>query len=306
MNDVTLNIHKGECLGLIGESGSGKSTLGRVVVQLITTYTGRIFFDNVDLSALSSRQLQRYRPRLQMVFQDPAESLNPRFTIEDIIGEPLRLLRIGTLEERRVRITSMLKQVGLTVGMLKDRPGQYSGGQRQRIAIARALVTEPELMVLDEPTSGLDVSMQARILNLLHDLQAKLGLTYLFITHDVGAVSYLANRVAVLYHGSLVELASTQYLINNPHHPYTVALLDALPRFVRGSRKSMSGAPFTKHSEGMTLEGKQHLMPQNSAGCPYVPHCSRCQERCLNERPDFRMLNEHAGVACHYPVDSPA
>jgi oligopeptide/dipeptide ABC transporter ATP-binding protein len=296
LDDVTLEIARGECLGLIGESGSGKSTLGRVVVQLVRPSTGRVVFDGTDLTALDARGLRPFRPRMQMVFQDPGESLNPRFTVEDIVTEPLRLLRIGTRRERRERAAHMLERVGIPAVALGHRPTQYSGGQRQRIAIARALVTEPELLVLDEPTSGLDVSMQARILNLLRDLQGSLGLSYLFISHDVGAVSYLARRVAVLYRGRLCEVAPTHDLVRAPRHPYTVALLDALPRLARGGAAL---ATFTSSP----LEPPA-LASGADPACVYASRCPRRQERCVAIAPTLEPVGAGGHLlACHNPFE---
>ena len=293
---VSLTLDRGECLGLIGESGSGKSTLGRVVVQLVPPSGGRVVFDGTDLTALDARRLRPYRPRMQMVFQDPGESLNPRFTIEDIVTEPLRLLRIGTRKEQRTRAARMLERVGLPAAALAHRPTQYSGGQRQRIAIARALVTEPKLLVLDEPTSGLDVSMQARILNLLRDLQDSLRLSYLFITHDVGAVSYLARRVAVLYRGRVVEVAPTRDLIRTPRHPYTVALLDALPRFVRGETLPRSVIP---EARATTDEPPPET---EGPGCAYAPRCPHRQEGCRVTAPELVAAEgDKRRLACHHP-----
>ncbi len=293
IDGVSFGIDQGECLGLIGESGSGKTTLGRAVVQLVAPREGRICLDGVDLTALSGRELRPYRPRLQIVFQDPTESLNPRFTIEEILTEPLSLLRIGNREGWRDRAAHLLDQVGLPEDLLGRPPRYYSGGQRQRIAIARALATEPELLVLDEPTSGLDVSMQARILNLLRDLQSRLGLTYLFITHDLGAVSYLARRIAVLYQGFLAEVAPTRELIAHPAHPYTAALFAALPRLVRGRDAVIPSVP--------ALGGSWPPVP----GCPYVGHCPRAVDRCRTERPLRRLLAPSHEVACHNPMVGP-
>ncbi len=306
LRDVSFSLEKGECLGLIGESGSGKSTLGRTVAQLIPAYEGKVVFNGIELSVLNSRSLLPYRQKLQMVFQDPTESLNPRFTVEEIVCEPLRLLGIGSASERHERASDMLEQVGLSPSMLRDRPGQYSGGQRQRIAIARALVTEPELLVLDEPTSGLDVSMQARILNLLKDLQKRLGLTFLFITHDLGAVAYLARRIAVLYHGELVECAFTEDLIRRPRHPYTRALLDALPRFVRETKSTGSNPPLAHREPGTAHEIGSIPAASHFDGCPYFGLCPRRQDRCFHERPAFSVVNESTGVACHYPLEPAA
>jgi oligopeptide/dipeptide ABC transporter ATP-binding protein len=296
VDGVSFGIGRGECLGLIGESGSGKTTLGRAVVQLIAPSGGQIRFDGTNLTALPPRALRVYRPRLQIVFQDPTESMNPRFTVEEIVTEPLRLLRLGARAEWRTRALRLLRQVGLTDAALSRPPGHFSGGQRQRIAIARALVTEPELIVLDEPTSGLDVSMQARILNLLRDLQGQFGLSYLFISHDVGAVSYLAARVAVLYRGVLVEIAPTRELIARPAHPYTAALLGALPQWVRGRDRAAppSGAP--------PVSAAGPIGP----GCPYAPRCPRALERCRAQRPERRAVGAAREVACHNPLDGAA
>lgn len=294
VDHVSFAIGRGECVGLIGESGSGKTTLGRAVVQLIAPSAGLIRFDGTDLTALPARALRPYRPRLQIVFQDPTESLNPRFSVEEIVTEPLRLLKLGERAGWRERALRLLRQVGVTDDALSRPPRHFSGGQRQRIAIARALVTEPELIVLDEPTSGLDVSMQARILNLLRDLQGRFGLSYLFISHDIGAVSYLAARVAVLYRGVLVELAPTRALIAHPAHPYTAALLGALPSWVRG------------RSEPPAAEPTRIVAAVPGQGCPYAARCPRVLERCRTQRPERRAIGAGREVACHNPLDSAA
>ena len=229
MNDVSFTLARGETLGLVGESGSGKSTTARLVLRLLDPSSGCIRFDGTDITALSGAKLRRFRRRMQIVFQDPYASLDPRQTVGAIIGEPLRLHRPGSAAAHRARVTELLSLVGLSEAQAKRYPHEFSGGQRQRIGIARALAAEPELIICDEPVSALDVSIQAQVLNLLRDLQERLGLAYLFITHDLAVVRHVAHRVAVMRQGRIVELAPTEALFAAPADPYTSSLVAAMP-----------------------------------------------------------------------------
>ncbi len=294
LSDVDFTLAKGETLGLIGESGSGKSTLGRAVLHLVRPSDGSVHLEGTDLTALNDREMRPFRRRMQMVFQDPFDSMNPRMTVGEIIAEPLRLQRIGSADERRTRSAELLERMGLDPAGMQRYPGQYSGGQRQRIAIARALATNPDLLVLDEPTSGLDVSMQARILNLLRDLQGELGLSYLFISHDLGAVAYLAQRIAVLYLGRIVEIAPTRELIDKPRHPYTASLLDALPALARNGADAHLPPP----------QGEPPSPLNPPSGCAFHPRCPRATARCREERPALTAIEGTHTIACHFPLDT--
>ncbi len=294
VSDVSLQVGKGQSVGIIGESGSGKSTLGRAVLHLVRPTSGRIVFDGVSLTNLPELDLRAYRKRMQMVFQDPFDSMNPRMTIGDIVMEPLVLQRLGSRAERRARAAALLDRMGLPAAAMHHYPGQYSGGQRQRVAIARALATHPDLLVLDEPTSGLDVSMQARILNLLRDIQEEFGLSYLFISHDLGAVAYLTQHVHVMYLGRVVESAPTQVLVERPAHPYTASLLDALPPFVRGTVSTRLPMP----------SGEPPSPTNPPPGCAFHTRCPQAQPTCVAQRPELRELASGQRVACHFPLVS--
>jgi len=292
LSNIQFGLDHGQTIGLIGESGSGKSTLGRALLHLVRPSSGEVYLNGTNLTALSEKQIRPYRRQMQMVFQDPFDSMNARMTVGQIIMEPLLLQGIGKPGERRQKAEALLERMGLDRRAMNHYPGQYSGGQRQRIAIARALTTEPQLLVLDEPTSGLDVSMQARILNLLRDLQEEMGLSYVFISHDLGAVSYLAQNIVVLYLGRIVEIAPTATLVESPAHPYTASLLDALPPMVR-----QGDAP---HLPAPVGEPPSPVNPPS--GCAFHTRCPQAQPICVSERPRLSPNGSGQQVACHFPL----
>jgi peptide/nickel transport system ATP-binding protein len=283
-------IERGETFGLVGESGSGKSTLARMVVGLLEPSQGQVMIDGVDLAQTRDRAARRaVRRRIQMIFQDPFASLNPRWRVGDIVAEPIRVFRAGDARAGRLgkraiaaRVDELLEFVGLHPADAPKFPQEFSGGQRQRIAIARAIAAHPDFIVCDEPTSALDVSIQAQILNLMRDLQERLGLTYLLITHNLAVVRFMATRVGVMYLGRLVEIGETDALFANPRHPYTRMLLDAVPDL------SMSGRPRTP------IGGEPPNPIDPPPGCPFHPRCPRAIAICKSDRPLF-----HDNVACH-------
>jgi len=288
VDGVSLEIRRGETLALVGESGCGKSTVARVIVGLHTPSRGHIEFDGGELSAATRKdEVARARRRMQMIFQDPYASLNPRWRVLQIVAEPLRAQGLAGKGVIRTRVAELLQQVGLSPEDASKYPHEFSGGQRQRICIARALSTHPEFLVCDEPTSALDVSVQAQILNLMKDLQEQMGLTYLFISHNLAVVAYIANRIGVMYLGRLVELADAKTLFVRPHHPYTRMLLDALPDL------EMSGRSRTP----VAGEVPNPLDPPS--GCGFHPRCPHANQRCRSERPDLRARHSGAQVACH-------
>ena len=282
VDTVSLEVARGETLALVGESGCGKSTVARLIVGLYALSRGRIEFDGVDLAAAGAGA-DAQRRRMQMIFQDPYASLNPRWRVRDIVAEPLRVLGLAqSRDEERARVAALLGQVGLAPEDGEKYPHEFSGGQRQRISIARALAGHPEFLVCDEPTSALDVSVQAQILNLMSELQERLGLTYLFISHNLAVVSHVADRVGVMYLGRVVEIAPAARLFSAPRHPYTRMLMDAIPDL------EMSGRPRTP----VAGEVPNPLAPP--AGCAFHPRCPHANERCRREAP--RLLES---VACH-------
>jgi len=286
VDGVTFDVRKGETLALVGESGCGKSTVARLIVGLYALSRGRIEFDGTDLAApgIDATVLRR---RMQMIFQDPYASLNPRWRVRDIVAEPIRVLGLAaTHEAERGRVAELLRQVGLSPEDGEKYPHEFSGGQRQRISIARALSGNPEFLVCDEPTSALDVSVQAQILNLMTELQERLGLTYLFISHNLAVVSHIADRVGVMYLGRVVELAGADPLFAAPRHPYTRMLMDAIPDL------EMSGKPRTP----VAGEVPNPLAPP--AGCAFHPRCPHADARCRAERPQLRPVPGGA-AACH-------
>jgi peptide/nickel transport system ATP-binding protein len=295
VDDVTLEVHRGETLGLVGESGCGKSTLGRCLLNLHKATAGEVRFEGRPISNLSDAQMRPLRPRMQMVFQDPYGSLNPRRRVADLIAEPLRVhqrtsTKWRTTAEINERVRDLIDIVGLRPDHLQRYPHEFSGGQRQRIGIARALALEPSLIVADEPVSALDVSIQAQIVNLLMDLQARFQLTYVFVAHDLAVVRQIATRTAVMYLGSIVEIAPTLELFSAPAHPYTAALLAAVPRAHEGARtRALS-----------TGEVPSPLAPP--PGCRFHPRCPVAQAKCRQERPSLRPLGDGRQVACHFPL----
>ncbi len=294
VDDVSLRIHKGKTLGLVGESGSGKTTLGRCVMRAIELTAGEILFHHAgkttDLAQLSRREMREFRRHLQMIFQDPYSSLDPRKTVFDIVSEPLRINKIARGRELEARVRRALELVGLDLRYMKRFPHAFSGGQRQRIGIARALSINPQLIVCDEAVSALDVSVQAQILNLLKDLQEELGLTYLFIAHDLSVVEHVSDDVAVMYVGKLVEQAPTEQLFARPRHPYTEALLSAIPR----------PDPDRPLPETGGIEGELPDPADPPPGCAFHPRCPYAEAICREQRPPLQQLAPGHSAACHF------
>lgn len=288
VDDISFFVNKGETLGLVGESGCGKSTTGRMLMRLIEPTEGKVVFEGKDLTALNSAEMRKMRKEMQMVFQDPFASLNPRHTVEQILEEPLIVHGIGNKEERKRRVREMLEVVGLSSYHAKRYPHQFSGGQRQRIGIARALMTKPKLIIADEPVSALDVSIQSQVLNLLEDLQKEFQLTYIFIAHDLGVVKHISDRVGVMYLGRLVEITTSDQLYDKPLHPYTKALLGAVP---------IPDPALKKDRELLTGDIPS---PQNPpTGCAFHTRCKECMEICKTERPQLKEIEPGHFAACH-------
>lgn len=291
VDGVDLSVRRGECLALVGESGSGKTTVARCAIRLVEPTAGRVLFDGEDLLTLSSRELRRRRRRFQMVFQDPWGSLNPRQRVGSIVSEPLEVHEPGSSRaERAERVRELLGMVGLTQELETRWPHQLSGGQRQRVGIARALAAGPDLLVADEPVTALDVSIRGQILNLLAGLRERLGLSLLLIAHDMTAVERLADRVAVLYLGRVVELAPKVELFSRPLHPYTVSLLSAVPRAEPGRRRSR-----------IVLGGEPPSPMSPPPGCPFHPRCPIARPNCAEDVPPLAEVAPGHLAACHYP-----
>ncbi|MFC3725493.1 ABC transporter ATP-binding protein [Neoaquamicrobium sediminum] len=290
VDGLTFDIRRGETLGLVGESGCGKSTTGRTLLRLYRASGGRILFEGQDIAELEGERLRRMRPRMQMIFQDPQASLNPRMTVGAIIAEPLIEHGVHKAEARRAKVRELLDAVGLNPDYVNRYPHEFSGGQRQRIGIARALALDPDFIVCDEPIAALDVSIQAQVVNLLKDLQKKLGLTYLFISHDLSMVKHIADRVAVMYLGKIVELADVRTLFSAPKHPYTKALLSAVPvpdPTVEASRRRI------------LLKGDIPDPANPPAGCKFCTRCPEAIDRCFSQEPVWREVDPGRHVACH-------
>jgi oligopeptide transport system ATP-binding protein len=294
VDGISFDIYEGETLGLVGESGCGKSTAGRTILQLLAPTDGEVYFGDKELTALNKTELRKARRQMQMIFQDPYASLNPRMSVGNIIGEPLQIHNIGDSKERSDRIQELLGMVGLNPYFINRYPHEFSGGQRQRIGIARALATNPKFIVADEPISALDVSIQAQVVNLMDDLKAELGLTYLFIAHDLSMVRYISDRVAVMYLGRIVELSERDEVFDHPLHPYTQALLSAIP--IPDPEKE-------EKRQRLILEGDVPSPANPPSGCRFHPRCGYATEICENEDPEFRDLSANGVdhfVACHH------
>lgn len=289
LDGVSLSLRRGETLGLVGESGCGKSTLGRCLLRLYDLTAGQVRFEDTDISTLSQRALRRLRPRMQMVFQDPYASLNPRRRVRDLIAEPMRVHTDWDRARIDDRLAELMGLVALPVAYLDRFPHEFSGGQRQRIGIARALALEPVLIVADEPVSALDVSVQAQIVNLMMDLRERLGLAYVFIAHDLSVVRQIAPRTAVMYLGVIVEFGDTDAIFQRPAHWYTHALISAVPGAASGQR--------------VILEGEVPSPLAPPAGCRFHTRCPRAESRCRDTVPDLRPVAPDRSVACHFPRD---
>lgn len=290
VSDVSLTLYKGETFALVGESGCGKSTLGRTMIRLLPKTSGQIFFEGKEISSLSEKEFMPYRRRMQMVFQDPYASLNPRMTVRDIIAEPLETYNICENKEATTeRVLELMKAVGVPKDFYNRYSHQFSGGQRQRIGIARAIALNPDLIVCDEPVSALDVSVQSQVLNLLNDLQKEYGMTYLFISHDLSVVNFIADRVCVMFLGKVCEVADKDALYEKPLHPYTRFLIDAIPQ----------ADPHLRNKEKKILTGDIPSPVHVPTGCRFHTRCPYAKEICCCEEPRMQQIDGHQ-VACHF------
>ena len=288
VDSVDLTIYEGETIGVVGESGCGKSTLGRCILQLIRPTAGNVLYRGEDITKLNKEQMRQMRRKMQLIFQDPYASLNPRMTVLELIMAPLEAFGIGTMEERVQRVKEIMELVGMPENMMNRYPHEFSGGQRQRIVIARALVLNPEFVVCDEPVSALDVSVRAQVLNLIQELKKKKHLTYMFISHDLSVVKYISDRIAVMYLGRIVEIAEKNELYNNPQHPYTKALLSAIP---------IPDVDNKMKREILTGDVPSPLNPPS--GCYFHTRCKYATERCKTECPALQDVGNGHMVACH-------
>ena len=304
VDGISFTVNEGETLGLVGESGCGKSTTGRAILQLQKPTSGEVYFYDTELTGLPPNQLRALRPKMQMIFQDPYASLNPRHTVGKIVGEPLLIHGFGSEEEIKARVIELLDMVGLKEVHYKRFPHEFSGGQRQRIGIARALALSPRFIVCDEPISALDVSIQAQVINLLQDLQQELNLTYLFIAHDLSMVKHISHRVAVMYLGKIAELADRKSLFNEPLHPYTQALISAVPT---------PNPKVERKRKRVLLEGEVPSPSNPPRGCVFHTRCPIAADECRQVVPEFREVRPGHYAACHLiaeaaeiPVDLPS
>jgi oligopeptide/dipeptide ABC transporter ATP-binding protein len=289
VDDISFAVKEGETLGLVGESGCGKSTTGRTILRLLEATEGEVLFEGKDVMSLNKTQLREIRRDMQIIFQDPYASLNPRMTVADIVGEPLDIHKLAAnKKERNKRVKEILENVGLGEEYMNRYPHEFSGGQRQRIGVARALAVDPKLIIADEPVSALDVSVQAQVVNLMQDLQKEFGLTYLFIAHDLSVVKHISDRVAVMYLGKIVELADKKELFKNPIHPYTQSLLSAIPE-----------ADPKKKKDRIILEGDVPSPVDPPSGCRFHPRCPKAFEKCPVMEPEFKEYGDGHFAACH-------
>ncbi|MGM9604494.1 MAG: ABC transporter ATP-binding protein [Faecousia sp.] len=289
VNDVSFTVEKGKTFGLVGESGCGKTTLGRTVTRLYEPSAGQILFEGADIAKLKGKALSPYKHRMQTIFQDPYSSLNPYMNVEELIGEPLDLAERLPRAERQERILDILRRVGMEKDDLEKYPHEFSGGQRQRIGIARALVTRPDFVLCDEPISALDVSIQAQVVNLLEDLQQEMGLTYIFVAHDLSMVRHISHRIAVMYLGHIVEISPADELYRHPLHPYTQALLSAIP---------IANPKAAREQRRVHLAGDPPNPSAEIPGCPFASRCPHCTGECMAVRPALREVSPGHQAAC--------
>lgn len=289
MNGVSFKLERGETLGIVGESGCGKSSMGRTILKVHEPTSGQIIFDGVDITGLSNRKMFPYRKKMQMIFQDPYASLNPRFTVGEIIEEPMIIHNMGTAHERKVIVQELIETVGLKPDHIRRYPHEFSGGQRQRIGIARTLALRPEFIVCDEPISALDVSIQAQVINLLEKLQREKGFSYLFIAHDLEMVHHISHKIGVMYLGNMVELGSSDDVYKKPLHPYTRALISAAP---------IADPKMAKEKKRIILEGEVPSPINPPKGCPFAGRCKYATEECKSKKPDTYMYDNRQ-VACN-------
>lgn len=293
VNGVSFTVEKGETLGVVGESGCGKSTMGRSVLRLIQPTEGEIFLEGEDLMKLSAKELRIKRKEMQVIFQDPYASLDPRMTVGDIIGEPLDIQLSLTTSERTERILEAMEMAGLNTKFINRYPHEFSGGQRQRIGIARAIILKPKLLVCDEPVSALDVSIQAQVINLMKELQRRLGIAYIFISHDLSVIRHISDRIMVMYLGNVVEIAQKNDLYINPAHPYTIALLSAIPTLDRNEKK-----------DKIILQGDLPSPANPPSGCCFHTRCYMAQDICSQKEPKMKDLGNGHFCACHFEQSS--